>query len=125
MLMINRACISINNRCNLRCTYCHFHTPDEVAHLVERSMNVFKILDNITYHIDNHEISVFKLGFVGNGEPLLDFEKLSEYIRYIKKYLEDGRIAAYTITNGTPNATPYQRFSITPIRRQTANYRGF
>ena len=26
---------------------------------------------------------------------------------------------------GTPNATPYQRFSITPIRRKTANYRGF
>ena len=27
--------------------------------------------------------------------------------------------------SGTPNATPYQRFSITTIRRQTANYRGF
>ena len=23
--MIDRICISINNRCNLACSYCHFH----------------------------------------------------------------------------------------------------
>lgn len=99
--MIDRACISINNHCNLDCTYCHFHIPEKVEYLSENDMNVYKILDNITEHIDKHQIPVFKLGFVGNGEPLLDFEKLSGYIKYIADYLTNGRIAAYTITNGT------------------------
>lgn len=99
--VINRACISINNSCNLNCSYCHFHTSDKAEHLAEKSMNVFAILDNIMSHIDKYNIDVFKLGFVGNGEPLLSFEELSEYIKYIDSHLADSRIAAYTITNGT------------------------
>lgn len=99
--MITRACVSINNICNLSCSYCHFHTPDKADHLAEQHMNVFAILDNILSHIAKHNIDVFKLGFVGNGEPLLNFEDLSNYIMYIGSYLTDGRIAAYTITNGT------------------------
>lgn len=99
--MITRACISINNNCNLNCSYCHFRTPAKAEHLAARSMNVFKILDNIMLHIRKYGIEVFKLGFVGNGEPLLNFEELSDYIKYIDNYLADGRIAAYTITNGT------------------------
>ena len=99
--MIDRACISINNHCNLDCIYCHFHVPEKAEYLSENDMNVYKILDNITEHIDKHHIEVFKLGFVGNGEPLLDFDNLKSYIKYIADYLSDGRIAAYTITNGT------------------------
>lgn len=99
--MIDRACISINNRCNLNCTYCHFHTPEKGANLTETNMDVYMILDNIKKHIDKYSISVFKLGFVGNGEPLLDYDALHSYIEYIADYLSDGRIAAYTITNGT------------------------
>lgn len=101
MRMINRACISINNRCNLNCTYCHFHAPEKTAHLTESEMDIYAVLDNIMNHIDKHEIKVFKLGFVGNGEPLLDFENLKGYIKHIESFLSDGRIAAYTITNGT------------------------
>lgn len=99
--MINRACISINNRCNLNCKYCHFHTHEKIASLVESDMNVYTILNNITHHIDKHSIEVFKLGFVGNGEPLLDYDKLKGYIEHISKYLANGNISAYTITNGT------------------------
>ena len=99
--MINRACISINNRCNLNCTYCHFHTPEKADYLAEHDMNVFNILDNITHYIDSQNIDVFKLGFVGNGEPLLDYEALHGYIEHIADYLSNGKIAAYTITNGT------------------------
>lgn len=99
--MIDRACISINNRCNLSCTYCHFHTPEKVEHLADAEMNVYSILDNIKRHVDKYDIEVFKLGFVGNGEPLLDYESLHGYIEYISNYLSAGRIAAYTITNGT------------------------
>ena len=99
--MIDRACISINNRCNLNCIYCHFHTAEKTEHLAEAEMNVFSILDNIKQHIDKYDIEVFKLGFVGNGEPLLDYGSLHRYIEYINDYLSAGRIAAYTITNGT------------------------
>ncbi len=99
--MITRACISINNRCNLNCTYCHFHTPEKVKHLAEANMDIYMILDNIKHHIDKYDIQAFKLGFVGNGEPLLDYEALHSYIMYISDYLDNGRIAAYTITNGT------------------------
>ena len=66
--MIDRACISINNRCNLNCTYCHFHTTEKAEYLAEAEMNVYTILDNIRQHIDKYDIEVFKLGFVGNGE---------------------------------------------------------
>ncbi|MGN0632131.1 MAG: radical SAM protein [Ruminococcus sp.] len=99
--MIDRACISINNRCNLNCSYCHFHTTKKAEYLAEAEMNVFSILDNIKQHIDKYDIKIFKLGFVGNGEPLLDYEALNEYIEYISDYLLSGKIAAYTITNGT------------------------
>lgn len=96
--MITRACISINNRCNLNCLYCHFHEKKESIHI--GNMDIIKILDNIMAYIEKHNIEVFKLGFVGNGEPLLDYENLCEYIIHISKYLLNGRIAAYTITNG-------------------------
>jgi uncharacterized protein len=63
-------------------------------------MDIIAILDNITSHIEGNHIDLFKLGFVGNGEPLLDYEKLKQYIVHIGDYLKAGRIAAYTITNG-------------------------
>ena len=96
--MITRACISINNRCNLKCRYCHFHEKKE--YIIEDEMDVITVLNNITSYIDRNNIRLFKLGFVGNGEPLLDYEKLRKYIRHISKYLKKGTIAAYTITNG-------------------------
>lgn len=96
--MIDRICISINNRCNLACKYCHFHEKKE--YIQEAKMDVFKILDNVIRSIEHNNIKLFKIGFVGNGEPLLDFELLKEYILYISKYLKDGRIVAYTISNG-------------------------
>ena len=99
--MITRACISINNRCNLNCTYCHFHEPEKAQHLADMKMDVYSILDNIKCYIDKFNIQVFKLGFVGNGEPLIDYDALQGYVMYIKDYLANGKIAAYTITNGT------------------------
>lgn len=96
--MVTRACISINNRCNLNCTYCHFHEKKD--YIQEDNMDVITILDIITSHIEDNDIDLFKLGFVGNGEPMLDYEKLKQYIAHIGDYLKSGRIAAYTITNG-------------------------
>lgn len=97
--MINRICISINNRCNLACKYCHFHEKEE--YIEKTNMNVFKILDNVNDYIKRYELKTFKIGFVGNGEPFLDFDKLKKYIEYISNELKSGIITAYTITNGT------------------------
>ncbi len=89
--MIDRICISINNRCNLACRYCHFH---EKGTFEAHDMDVFEILDNVKKYASD----TFKIGFVGNGEAFLDWPLLKSYIRY----LEDSPfIHAYTITNGT------------------------
>lgn len=96
--MIDRICVSINNRCNLACKYCHFHEKKE--YIQEEKIDVLKILDNVVQSIMYNNIKLFKIGFVGNGEPLLDFDLLKKYILHIAKYLKDGTIAAYTISNG-------------------------
>lgn len=89
--MVNRICISINNRCNLACRYCHFH---EKGNIEAADMDVFQILDNVKAYTDKE----FKIGFVGNGECFLDWPLLKSYIAYIE---DSPNISAYTITNGT------------------------
>ena len=89
--MIDRICISINNRCNLACRYCHFH---EKHYIEAADMDVFEILDNVKAYAKE----AFKIGFVGNGEAFLDWQLLKSYFQYIKG---DPYISAYTITNGT------------------------
>lgn len=89
--MIARICISINNRCNLNCSYCHFHEKGDIK---DRSMDIYEILKNVKSYVKH----TFKIGFVGNGEPLLDLPLLKSYIRYIG---DNKRIHSYTITNGT------------------------
>lgn len=96
--MIDRICISINNRCNLSCGYCHFR--EKSTSIKAKPMNIFEILDNVIDYISDNELKVFKIGFVGNGEPLLDYELLKQYLMYISEYLVNGRVSAYTITNG-------------------------
>lgn len=41
--MITRVCISINNRCNLNCKYCHFHEKKDSIKADE--MDVVEILE--------------------------------------------------------------------------------
>ncbi len=89
--MVDRICISINNRCNLNCKYCHFHEKGLIEDL---PMDIFGILANVKSYA-NHP---FKIGFVGNGEPLLDIDKLKEYLTFID---DNKYIHTYIITNGT------------------------
>ena len=89
--MIDRICISLNNRCNLNCTYCHFHEKgitDSVP------MDVPEILQ----HVKDYAVRPFKIGFVGNGEPFLDFPVLRDCLRFLE---DSPLIQTYTITNGT------------------------
>lgn len=124
--MIDRICISINNRCNLACSYCHFHEKGEIE---AAEMDVYEILDHVKEYVgkgyagkgyaeegyagkgyaeegyagmgyaeEEYTGKQFKIGFVGNGECFLDWQKLKSYIAY----LEDAPgISLYTITNGT------------------------
>lgn len=98
--MITRVCISVNNRCNLNCGYCHFH--EKTVSVQPEKMNIIAVLDNIMRYIDDKGIKTFKIGFVGNGEPLLEYDSLKSYILHISDYMEDGRISVYSITNGLP-----------------------
>jgi len=97
--MIDRICISLNNVCNLRCRYCHFR--EKAAAIVAMPMDVARILRNVRTYVARHGVPVFKIGFVGNGEPLLSYGKLQAAVEEIADLLAVGRIAAYTITNGT------------------------
>ncbi|MCR5516038.1 MAG: radical SAM protein [Lachnospira sp.] len=116
--MINRICISTINHCNLACKYCHFHEKSEIK---EAQMDIFKILDNVKDYVrvkleeigqaEGHQAEeeqaegnsprpFFKIGFVGNGEAFLEWDKLKSYIAYLE---DSPYISAYTITNGTVN----------------------
>lgn len=90
-MAIDKICISINNKCNLACKYCHFH---EKYGITISEMDVFNILDNVKHYAKES----FKIGFVGNGECFLDWEKLKSYITYLENC---ENISIYTITNGT------------------------
>lgn len=102
--MIDRICISISNQCNMGCRYCHFREKGTVCGAEAKtpagddlcSMDLIPILDHVKeYGSPQHG---FKIGFVGNGEPFLEFPRL----RAALEYLEDSPwVSCYTITNGT------------------------
>lgn len=89
--MIDRICISITNKCNLNCRYCHFHEKGSIRAV---DMDVIRILDNVKAYARHP----FKIGFVGNGEGFLDWPMLKSYIAHIE---DSPLISSYTITNGT------------------------
>lgn len=97
--MIDRACISLNNNCNLHCRYCHFQEK-------QKDYNSFDfpqlkvILDNIHAYCIQHSIKKFKLGIVGSGEPMLKADTILDILDHvsIKNYSE---LSMYTISNGT------------------------
>lgn len=64
-------------------------------------MDVLRILKNVKIYT-NH---TFKIGFVGDGEPLLDFPRLKSCLQYIEG---NQWIQTYTITNGTVSLSDEQ-----------------
>lgn len=63
-------------------------------------MDVFIILNNVRNHIEKYNLRSFKIGFVGNGEPLLDYALLKDCILYISDLIEADIVKPYVITNG-------------------------
>ena len=97
--MIDRACISLSNACNLKCKYCHFQDKQkEISWFVYADL--ITILNNIHEYCLKKAISVFKVGIVGAGEPLLQKNDLFRILAFIKQnaYSE---LNLYTISNGT------------------------
>lgn len=102
--MIDRACISLNARCNLRCIYCHFA---EKKNNKASQLNEFNVEDanvfcfNLYNYIKDNNIPSFKLGIVGSGEPLLSFETLRTIVNYFANSDLKDNIRMYVISNGT------------------------
>lgn len=102
--MIDRACISLGERCNLKCAYCHFHNEENgklsgIAQEFDEA-ELFSIIDGIHNYCADNNIETFKVGIVGAGEPLLQFKKIEALISHIKKR-KYKTFQFYTITNGT------------------------
>ena len=70
--MIDRSCISIHEKCNLRCRYCHFSLGSSRSADVEGT-DVIEAIQRIVEYVDARDIPSFKLGIVGGGEPTLRF----------------------------------------------------
>ncbi|MDR0920359.1 MAG: radical SAM protein [Oscillospiraceae bacterium] len=96
--MIDRACISLNNNCNLKCKYCHFANKNIANPSELTSDNAEKIIKNIADYCRDNNLDKFKLGIVGSGEPFLSYNSLKAIVIEADKY--GNLFSLYTITNG-------------------------
>ena len=102
--MIDRACISLNARCNLRCSYCHFANKKNNNDSLKNeysSNDILVFCNNLSNYIIENALKSFKLGIVGAGEPLLSFEVLSTLVNYFANSDLKNKIKMYVISNGT------------------------
>ena len=93
--MIDRCCISITEKCNLRCKYCHFATAGRRSRDVTED-EIASIVSSIRQYVSSHDTE-FKVGIVGGGEPLLRFDMLQLIVEQLET---DPHIKMYTISNG-------------------------
>lgn len=99
--MIDRACISITSKCQLRCTYCHFDKHISKTSCADiTAENLETVLKNILLYAINNELKAFKVGLVGAGEPLLRFDLIKKTIEFSKENDSEHILQFYTISNG-------------------------
>lgn len=98
--MIDRACISLGEKCNLRCSYCHFKDRLSKKDQEFSTQDLFVIIDNISSYCIRNNLKEFKIGIVGSGEPLFEYDKIKELINHVKISQYD-HFSFYIITNGT------------------------
>lgn len=99
-MMIDRACISLGQKCNLSCRYCHFQNRKGYIDNEFEIDELIEIVNNIVTYCSKHQVPLFKIGLVGAGEPLLEFNKICELLNYVKSK-KINNLKFYTITNGT------------------------
>lgn len=98
--MIDRVCISLSSKCQLRCTYCHFDTHIDKNHVTEISNGDAK---QVIHHLHEYATSrkdKIKVGLVGSGEPLLNFGLMKEITEMVEDIDPEGLLSFYTISNG-------------------------
>lgn len=98
--MIDRACISLGEKCNLRCGYCHFKERLSGKTQEFNTQELAEIIDNISSYCISNTLKQFKIGIVGSGEPFLEYGKIKELINHVHRSGYD-YFSFYTITNGT------------------------
>ena len=102
--MIDRACISLNARCNLNCAYCHFSSKKNNEQTKQNEFSIAEVClfcQNLIDYIKQHNIISFKLGIVGSGEPLLSFDTLKCIVELFANSDVKNVIKMYVISNGT------------------------
>jgi uncharacterized protein len=62
---------------------------------------ITSVIKNIVLYCRGNSIEKFKLGIVGSGEPMLNFDSLSHLVKCIKNENAENLFLLYTITNGT------------------------
>lgn len=96
--MVNRVCISLGENCNIRCKYCHFEKRRTKVKQEFNSNEMIAIINNIRKYMDKYDITSFKIGIVGAGEPILEFDVIKTLIEYVIS-VNENRIFFYTISN--------------------------
>lgn len=98
--MIDRSCISLSSKCQLRCTYCHFDTHiDKNKVTVISETDVKRIIRNHLDYAKAHHGHI-KIGLVGSGEPLLRFKLIQTIVELVKVIDPEHLLNFYTISNG-------------------------
>lgn len=100
---IERVCISVNSRCNLKCSYCYFFLePDRLPGPDALSADeIGIILDNIQRYSLRPEIDKrIKVNFVGSGEPLLSWNAIRTAVETLNQAVPGHRLRFYMVTNG-------------------------
>ena len=96
--MIDRACVSLTDACNLRCRYCHFREK-QVAGTRMLPGEAVSWVSRINDYCHARGLARFKLGIVGSGEPLLELDTILGVLE-VAEFDPVNAIAFYTITNG-------------------------
>lgn len=93
--MIDRCCISLTEKCNLCCRYCHFSTSGRRSNDMSPE-EAEAILTSILKYVRKQN-RIFKVGLVGGGEPTLRFNLMKHVVETLE---ESKNIHIYTISNG-------------------------
>ena len=85
--MIDKACISLTRKCQLKCKYCHFDVNMEKKHKYKdlTQEKLYVIVNNILEYAYNNKLPLFTIGIVGSGEPLIKFNLIQSLLEYIEQ----------------------------------------
>lgn len=90
--------IWVTNRCNLACKYCYEkNNVDRSAH--EDIMDIGTIIAFIKYKADRYKSEYIFINFHG-GEPLLEYDRIREYVERMEIAFQDRKLLFFLTTNG-------------------------